>query len=136
MVVDGYRFQKGARFMALPYLASWDPRHYRAPDDFNPGRFAAGEPRPVYPFGYGTRICIGKSLAELELRLFTCRMVRAFRLGRVNLPRAIVGVLLQPNEDIVLRLTTRKAQSSVHSFDASAPGRGVRDVTYASAHVV
>ena len=133
--IEGHRFAKAARIMALPYLANRHPRYYRSPDSFNPGRFAAGELRPVYPFGHGARVCIGKSLAELELRLFTCRLVRAFRLGRVNRPRAIGGVLLQPNEDLLVRLNARDAKRPTPSLYATTGGRGDRNDTYDSAPV-
>jgi cytochrome P450 len=133
--VDGYRFVKGARIMALPYLANRQPRYYQSPAEFNPHRFAAGEPRPVHPFGHGPRVCIGKPLAEMELRLFTCRLVRSFRLARVNQPRAIGGVLLQPHEDIVVRLTAR-ADRPAFPVETSFAQRGDADVTYDGAHVV
>jgi cytochrome P450 len=95
--------------MALPYLANRHPAHYHSPDRFDPARYGRGEPRPVYPFGHGARVCIGKSLAEMELRLFTCRLVREFAMQRVNKPNAIGGVLLQPDQDIVVRLARRDA---------------------------
>ncbi|HJX84347.1 MAG TPA: cytochrome P450 [Candidatus Angelobacter sp.] len=105
--IDGHKFVKGSRIMLLPYLANRHPEYYKDPDRFAPDRFSRGEARPVFPFGHGQRVCIGKALAELELRMFVSRLVGEFAFEPVNAPSSIGGVLLQPSEDVVIRVRER-----------------------------
>jgi cytochrome P450 len=67
--VGGHRLQEGT-LVALPApLLQRDRAAFPAPDDFRPGRFAAGVPAgaPYFPFGGGVRRCVGEPLARMEL---------------------------------------------------------------------
>lgn len=37
-------------------------------------------PFAYLPFGFGSRMCIGRRFAELEIEVLTCRMVREFNI--------------------------------------------------------
>ncbi|MDF7673352.1 cytochrome P450, partial [Acetobacteraceae bacterium ESL0697] len=99
-IVSGKKFKKGARVMLLPFLINRDARRYNAPNTFDPDRFLRGEPLPLYPFGTGPRVCIGRTLAELEMQHMVAVLVAQFDLKALNHPKAIGGVLLQPDSDI------------------------------------
>ena len=105
--IGGVRFVKNARIMLLPFIANRNPGLHDNPDAFDPDRYLAGEQRPFFPFGHGPRVCIGKSFAELELKLFICRLLRTYRLVSSNQPKAIGGVLLQPEQDVRVTLAAR-----------------------------
>jgi cytochrome P450 len=109
--IAGHKFVKGARIMILPFLANRHPHYYKSADRFDPRRFSRGERRPAFPFGHGPRICLGKSLAELELRLFVSRFVSEFVLEPVNQPNSMGGFLLQPDTDIVVNLARRESRN-------------------------
>ncbi|NXT27451.1 CP27B protein, partial [Syrrhaptes paradoxus] len=55
------------------YAASRDSRFFPAPDTFRPERWlcrdTARHPFASLPFGAGTRSCVGRRVAELELHL-------------------------------------------------------------------
>lgn len=104
VIIDGYRFQRGARVMLLPFIANRSGSIYSNPNAFDPDRYLAGEPRPLFPFGNGPRVCIGRTLAELEMQTFVIGMLLRFRLSVACVPKAIGGVLLQPHRDIEIRL--------------------------------
>jgi cytochrome P450 len=69
-------------------------RHGLADNDlelFRPQRHLAGEPAvTLLPFGGGERVCLGKSLAELEVRLLTVGLLKSLTLE------------LEPNQDLTL----------------------------------
>jgi cytochrome P450 len=105
VTIEGARFVRGSRVMLLPFIANRSASVYTAPDSFNPDRYLEGEPAPLFPFGNGQRVCIGRRLAELEMQAFVVGLLRRFRLESVCSPKAIGGVLLQPDQDISVRFT-------------------------------
>jgi cytochrome P450 len=107
VTIAGHRFKNGSRVMLLPFLTNRDPRLFRDPDNFRPDRYLDGEPLPIHPFGHGPRVCIGRTLAEMEMQAITAALLRRFRLEPVTVPRAIGGVLLQPNADVMVRCVPR-----------------------------
>jgi cytochrome P450 len=107
VVIDGYLFKKGSRIMMLPYIGNSHAKYIRNAQEFRPDRYTSGAYEPLFPFGHGARVCIGKALAELELRLITAKFVTAFEFDPITHPTAIGGVLLQPSEDVLVKLTPR-----------------------------
>ncbi|TRZ04014.1 hypothetical protein DNTS_031183 [Danionella cerebrum] len=60
-------------------------------------------PACFLPFGAGPRVCVGESLARIELFLFTARLLQRFRFSKVAgkpLPdlSGRLGVVLQPEK--------------------------------------
>ena len=105
--IGGARFVKGARVMLLPFLANREAQVYADPDAFDPARYLRGEPGPLFPFGNGLRVCIGRTLAELEMQAFVVGLLRRFDIAPASTPEAIGGVLLQPDRDVMVRLVPR-----------------------------
>ncbi|PTE06649.1 cytochrome P450 [Mesorhizobium helmanticense] len=105
VIIEGHRFERGARVMLLPFIANRNGSIYANPDAFDPNRYLSAEPRPLFPFGNGPRVCIGRALAELEMQTFVVGTLKRFRLSMACAPKAIGGVLLQPNQDVKVRLT-------------------------------
>jgi cytochrome P450 len=69
--IDGYSIPAHTIILTSPYLIQHDPRYYPDPEKFDPTRWtpAAQAQRPkftYFPFGGGTRICIGESFAWME----------------------------------------------------------------------
>jgi cytochrome P450 len=71
--LGGYRFKAGTLVYASQYLMHRDPRWWDRPEEFDPSRWAPDAPgsaeRPkfaYFPFGAGTRICIGEQFAWME----------------------------------------------------------------------
>jgi cytochrome P450 len=106
-VVEGARFLKGSRVMLLPFIANRSEAVHADPGAFRPDRYLQGEPPPLFPFGNGPRACIGRTLAELEMQAFVVGLVRRFRLTSACSPKAIGGVLLQPDQDIKVHFHPR-----------------------------
>ena len=69
--VGGYTVPAGGTIMMSPAVMQRDPRYYDEPDSFDPTRWSeeaqAERPRYAYfPFGGGTRMCIGEPFAWME----------------------------------------------------------------------
>jgi cytochrome P450 family 110 len=79
------------------YLAHHQPDLFPNPCRFNPSRFIGNRiPRQYYfPFGGGTRHCLGSELAMLEIRMITAAVLRRCQLHCVN-PEAGIPELRGP----------------------------------------
>ncbi|HTV18234.1 MAG TPA: cytochrome P450 [Polyangiaceae bacterium] len=96
------------------YHMHHDPRWHHQPERFDPGRFAAdGEharhPRAYAPFGAGSRSCIGRHFADLEMALVVANVLARYRLEPLDdepiglRPR----VTLAPSRPVRVRLRPR-----------------------------
>jgi cytochrome P450 len=104
---------------SLVLIAPWTlHRHrllWRAPEEFDPERFAAGAPPPerfsYMPFGAGPRTCIGAQFALTELVLMLAALARAFHIelaeAKAVRPQALVTI--QPGRPPLFRLRRRAA---------------------------
>lgn len=77
----GITIPKGVQMLIPMSIINRDPSVWDKPQEFNPDRF---EGRSVdftsakngfFPFGYGTRTCIGNTLAQLESGIFVCHLL-------------------------------------------------------------
>jgi cytochrome P450 len=82
MTVQGHDLPAGTRVMLCAYLLHRHPEIYDRPEAFEPERFLGQTPAPQtwFPFGGGTRRCLGASFARLQMRVMLKRVF-----GRVRL---------------------------------------------------
>jgi cytochrome P450 len=108
--IGGYRVPSGSTILMSQWVIHRDPRFYDDPERFYPERWADGLakrlPRYAYfPFGGGTRICIGNTFALLELPLVLACIAQRYRFslteGLVVRPRP--QLTLQPDRPILLK---------------------------------
>lgn len=83
MQLEGYTIPAGAHVIPLINAIHMDPKLWDSPDDFNPRRFINAEGKvhkPAYfmPFGVGRRMCLGDTLARMELFLFFSALMHSF----------------------------------------------------------
>ncbi|HEV2781777.1 MAG TPA: cytochrome P450 [Actinophytocola sp.] len=95
------------------YLAHRDPGRFPDPGRFDPHRFLGDRlpPQHYFPFGGGSRYCLGSQLAQLEIRMITAAVLRRVDWHCVN-PRAAVprlrGHAMAP--DPRLRMSVRSCR--------------------------
>ena len=82
--VGGYTLPRGSWLVISPYVLHRDPDLFTDPEAFDPERFAPGRvdeiPSYAYlPFGGGPRICIGNSLATMEIVLVAATVLQKYR---------------------------------------------------------
>ncbi|KAK3519400.1 hypothetical protein QTP70_027523 [Hemibagrus guttatus] len=97
---------KGTRVLVNIWAIHHDPKHWEKPDQFRPDRFLDDmgkkiSPPSYLPFGAGPRVCVGESLARIELFLFLSCLLQRFRFSvpyGASLPdlHGRSGVVLQP----------------------------------------
>lgn len=83
-LLGGYPLKPGSILIISQYALHRDPRLWAEPDRFDPGRFLGGGPGRQHkfaflPFGAGPRICIGRGVAMMELKLILALLLRRFR---------------------------------------------------------
>lgn len=93
LVIRGYQIPKGTELMmGLLYMFK-DKQYFESPDEFIPERWIrdleeevcprslkVAHPFAYLPFGYGTRLCVGKRVAEMEVEVFLSRLLRHYRI--------------------------------------------------------
>ncbi|CAG8635917.1 15152_t:CDS:2 [Cetraspora pellucida] len=93
--VGKFHWPSGTWFWINHHRIMNDPNNFNEPKKFNPDRFldeeygGTGEfkniPKNVYaPFGGGLRICPGKNIALIELKLITVLLFRKYNINLVN----------------------------------------------------
>ncbi|MGY2047595.1 cytochrome P450 [Methylobacterium sp. JK268] len=111
--VCGARIPEGATVMIPTWVLHRNPRWWRHPESFDPGRFLRPEEEPerfaYLPFGAGPQVCIGAQLALAEATLVLAGLARAFTIAiegaRPVLPIATVTV--RPDHAPFFRLGRR-----------------------------
>jgi cytochrome P450/nitrite reductase/ring-hydroxylating ferredoxin subunit len=91
IVLDGLELPRGTGLIGLIRIAATDARHFAAPEAFRPGRWitagadgSAHDPSVHVPFGSGPRICPGRTLAMLEMRVALATLYQSFDVERVG----------------------------------------------------
>ena len=88
--IGGHHVEAGALVITSQWVAHRDRRWWDAPDVFKPERWMSPAPtRPKYayfPFGGGSRICIGESFAWTEMVLLLATIAQRWRLVPTSEP--------------------------------------------------
>jgi cytochrome P450 len=107
---------KGTLLMCLMRAGAIDERRFPDARAFDPGRWlsgasAASPKRVSMPFGAGPRLCPGRYLAILEMKIVTAMLLNSFELESVDTPdggeaREHLAFTMYP-EDLRLKLRNR-----------------------------
>jgi cytochrome P450 len=87
--VAGVRVPQGAHVLISQYVTQRDPKYFPDPHAWEPSRwtedFVKGLPRGAYfPFGAGTRKCLGDQFALLEARIILLQVMHAFHFEPID----------------------------------------------------
>ncbi|GAB4375405.1 MAG: cytochrome P450 [Elainellaceae cyanobacterium] len=109
--IAGYSVKAGSDVVASQWVVQRDPRWFPEPEAFNPDRWANDlakrlPPYTYFPFGGGSRICIGKAFAMMEASLILATIAQRYQMTLVE-PEAIeprASVSLRPKQGVKVRL--------------------------------
>ena len=111
--LDGQRVSVGANIVICSYANQRSPRFWSEPERFDPERFASGVRAPethrYFPFGIGSRACIGRHLSLVEEVLCVALLTRRYRLRPLSDAPVPVdaGITLRPAAPIMARIERR-----------------------------
>jgi len=110
-VVNGHMLKRREVVFVSQWVTHRDPRWWPDPDRFDPERFSparsAGRHRWSYfPFGGGSRLCVGESFAWAEAMLVLSTLLRTWRMEWADSgPMPLdPGITLRPGREIRMRL--------------------------------
>jgi cytochrome P450 len=120
VVVGDLALPAKTSFVVLVRPPTLDPARFDAPDQFRPERWLDASPgqrgphdaRVHMPFGTGPRICPGRALAMLEIRVLLATIASSFDLERAGKPedvRELFEVTMAPRG---LRARVRRRSAS------------------------
>ncbi|XP_068602195.1 sterol 26-hydroxylase, mitochondrial [Brachionichthys hirsutus] len=118
--IGAYQFSKNTAFTLSHYAISHDEDTFPDSFTFKPERWLRdGHGRPhafgSIPFGFGVRGCVGRRIAELEMYLVLCRLIRRFEVkpdpGMGEL-KSITRTVLVPDKPVSLHFVERGGEST------------------------
>jgi cytochrome P450 len=111
--LEGFTLPAGALVFMSQWVTHHDPRHYPSPQRFDPDRWtpAAAEQRPrfaYFPFGGGSRTCIGEQFAWMEGVLALATVASRWRLRPIpgRQPGLMPSLTLRPRSAV--RMTVKR----------------------------
>jgi cytochrome P450 len=109
--LSGHLIPKGAHVLVSQFVTQRDPRYFTNPDQFNPERWGDDFERSLpkgafFPFGAGTRKCLGDQFALLEGRIIILEIARRFRLELAGaFPKAQPRATYRPKGPVAMRVS-------------------------------
>lgn len=108
-MIGPYAIPKGAIIFISPYVVHRDGRFFDDPDTFRPERFDPAHEKDIpryayFPFGGGTRVCMGAGFATMEMQLILATIAQRFTMQpATNAEIGVVsGLTLLPDQPIDL----------------------------------
>jgi cytochrome P450 len=126
--IGGYHIPAGANVFVSPYVTHRHPAFWENAEGFDPERFtaerSAGRHRYAYfPFGAGSRKCIGESFASFEMQLTVAMAAQRFRVDLVPGQDVALqpGLSLRPRRPILMKLAPAGPRKPQAAGTAAAP---------------
>lgn len=114
--IGNYRFAKGDTLMMSQFVMHRNPDYFQRPEDFVPERFEDDllkkiPPFAYFPFGGGSRVCIGNHFALMETALILATIGQKYELQFLGDPATVEPeplVTLRPKNGIPMTVKKRK----------------------------
>ncbi len=119
-IIDGYLIKKGDSVMTSPYLIHRNKDLWSDPYTFDPNRFEKELPHKFayFPFGGGPKLCIGMSLAVMEMQIILYHVLQSgFEMESLSEKKIDfeASITLRPKTDIRLLKSSKKSKKVLES---------------------
>ncbi|XP_063715852.1 cytochrome P450 2B12-like [Symsagittifera roscoffensis] len=103
---SGKTISKNQFVTASLYTIMRDPSYFKSPEQFDPDNFldengkVRSNMETFVPYGIGPRVCLGQSLADLELKVFIIELIRKFHISsdeNIDLTKRIQKITNSPS---------------------------------------
>ncbi len=111
--LGGYTLRRGSWVFIAPYIVHRDPNVFANPETFDPSRFAQDRIESIVPYGYipfggGPRICIGNSMATMQIMLMAVTVLQRFRVILAQEPPELeMEIVVRPKGGLQMRVEPR-----------------------------
>ncbi|KAL7643981.1 UNVERIFIED_CONTAM: hypothetical protein RMT77_005994 [Armadillidium vulgare] len=114
-VLGGYEIPKGSMVFALNLVTARDEKYFKKGNEFIPERWMRDRPLgsihpyAALPFSHGTRMCIGRRIAEQEMYTFIARVMHRFNIDyKYQDMETISRLVAVPSEPLRFEFTERR----------------------------
>jgi cytochrome P450 len=111
--LGGYKIRRGSWVFIAPYIVHRDPNVFANPEVFDPTRFGQDRidsipPYGYIPFGSGPRICVGNSMATMQIMLMAITILQKFRVELAQGPPELeLEIVVRPKGGLQMSVTPR-----------------------------
>lgn len=108
--IEGRRIPRGSRLFPAPAISHFREDLFPEPHRYDPSRFLGRRVSPFeyFPFGGGSRACVGKPFAALQLRILLMRLLQRAELSLDGATAREMGqgILVGPADGVPLRIAS------------------------------
>jgi len=113
--LGGYQVKQGSTILVSPWVTHRHQSYWPQADTFTPETWLDTDEKSMHPgayipFGFGARICMGKFMAQLELKMIVADIVKNYQISLspefTPVPRGYIS--LQPDTGMTLRFERRR----------------------------
>lgn len=118
--LGGYHVPAGTNTIPCAAILHFREDLWPEPETFRPERFLDKRPSPFHflPFGGGSRACLGRPFAVMEMRVVLAEMVRRLDLspgkGAATVP-AQLGILAGPSDGVPIRVDAVRERAAART---------------------
>lgn len=83
MVIGGYTIPTDTMMITMNQVLCQQDKYFPGAHVFRPDRWLKGTKHTRFvwlPFGHGTRMCLGRRIAELEMNIALCKLIMNFKI--------------------------------------------------------
>lgn len=111
-VLNGYVIPKNTCVLLNGYTMGYNEKYFPDPESFKPERWlrSSGDekhPFAMLPFGFGSRMCVGRRIAEQELFLTLTKMTQSFWMEATGDIETTLRTVITPKGKIPIQFVDR-----------------------------